>query len=259
MDNSTDITNANSNSTNESNSNNSNNGNSISNNNNIFIIVPAFNEEKTVYDVISELIESYNVILVDDGSRDNTFDIVKNIQAKNSNRLFIYSHIINRGLGAALKTGMKAAIKNNADYIVTFDADGQHAIEDIDKVVVPLINGEADVVIGVRPFEDMPLTKNFANSVMNLLTRIFYRANVKDSQSGMRAFKKDIIPKINIMSWGYGVSSEFFREIRRNHLKLAEVTITTIYTPETQEKGTNAIVGIKILFKMIVDFLIGDS
>ncbi|MGL6297706.1 MAG: glycosyltransferase family 2 protein [Methanobacteriaceae archaeon] len=248
MDSSTDITNTNIN---------SNNG--INFNNNIFIIVPAFNEEKTVYGVISELIKSYNVILVDDGSRDNTFDIVKNIQSKNPDKLFIYSHVINRGLGAALKTGMNAAIKNNADYVVTFDADGQHAIEDVDKVVTPLINGEADVVIGARPFEDMPLTKNFANSVMNILTRIFYRANVKDSQSGMRAFKKDIIPKINIMSRGYGVSSEFFREIRRNHLKLAEVTITTIYTPETQEKGTNAIVGIKILFKMIVDFLIGDS
>ncbi|MGL4669814.1 MAG: glycosyltransferase family 2 protein [Methanobacteriaceae archaeon] len=233
-----------------------NNNNST---NNIFIIVPAFNEEKTVESVVLGLIKCYKVILVDDGSSDNTFKIVSSIRDKNPKNLFIYSHVINRGLGAALKTGMTAAIKHNADFIVTFDADGQHAIEDVAKVVAPLKNSDIDVVIGARPFEDMPFSKNFANSVMNILTRIFYRANVKDSQSGLRAFKKEVIPKMNIISRGYGVSSEFFREIKKNHLKLAEVTITTIYTPETQNKGTNAIVGIKILFKMIVDFLIGGS
>ena len=99
----------------------------------------------------------------------------------------------------------------------------------------------------------MPNSKNFANTVMNIMTYLFYRTKVKDSQSGLRAFKAEVIPKLNLLSRGYGVSSEFIREIRRNHLKLVEVTITTIYTPETQAKGTNAMVGLKILFKMIMD------
>jgi len=228
----------------------------LENNNEIFIVVPAFNEGKTVGPIIEEIASlGYNVVLIDDGSEDDTYNIAESSQLKYPKNIFIFQHIINRGLGAALKTGMNAALLLGAKYIVTFDADGQHAIEDIPKVSKPLINGECDVVIGARPFEDMPGSKNFANTVMNLITFIFYRANVKDSQSGLRAFKANVIPKIEILSRGYAVSSEFFREIRRNNLTLKEVTITTIYTPETQAKGTNALVGIKILIKMIIDLL----
>lgn len=72
------------------------------------------------------------------------------------------SHVINRGLGAALKTGMNTALKHNAKYIVTFDADGQHEVEDIKKVCFPLKQGQVEAVIGARPFEDMPRSKNFA-------------------------------------------------------------------------------------------------
>lgn len=231
----------------------------VNNNNNIdgiFIVVPAFNEKKTVGSIIEEIASlGYKVIIVDDGSKDNTYEIAKKSKAKYPKNIFIYQHIINRGLGAALKTGMSGALKHGAKYVVTFDADGQHAIEDILKVWEPLKNSDIDVVIGSRPFEDMSSSKNFANTVMNLMTYIFYREKVKDSQSGLRAFKAEIIPKLQIISRGYGVSSEFIREIRRNHLKLAEVTITTIYTPETQAKGTNAVTGLKILFKMIMGML----
>lgn len=220
----------------------------------IFILVPAFNEEKTIESMIEEIVSlGYKVILVDDGSKDDTYEIAKKSKARYHNNIFIYQHIINRGLGAALKTGMIAALKHGAKYIVTFDADGQHAIEDILKVCRPLKDSDFEVVIGSRPFEDMPTSKNFANTVMNLITYVFYREKVKDSQSGLRAFKAEVIPKLQIISRGYGISSEFIREIRRNHLKLAEVTIKTIYTPETQSKGTNTVVGLKILFKMIVD------
>ena len=99
----------------------------------------------------------------------------------------------------------------------------------------------------------MPISKSFANFVMNFLTLIFYGRNVRDSQSGLRAFTADAASKINIVSSGYAVSSEFIKEISDKKFRLEEVTITTIYTPETQHKGTDAIVGIKILFKMILD------
>ncbi|KZX14496.1 undecaprenyl-phosphate mannosyltransferase [Methanobrevibacter cuticularis] len=221
----------------------------------VFIVVPAYNEEKTVGEIIEEIAQrGYKVILVDDGSSDDTNKIAKSSKEKFPDRIFVYRHVINRGLGAALITGMTAALRKKAKYVVTFDADGQHDINDIEKVCKPLKDDvDVDVVIGARPFEDMPRSKNFANSVMNFLTRVFYKTKVKDSQSGLRAFKAATIPKIEIMSQGYDVSSEFIREIRKNNFKLKEVTITTIYTPETQAKGTNAIVGIKILFKMIIN------
>lgn len=222
--------------------------------NDIYIVVPAYNEEKTVSQIIEGIVEEgYNVILVNDGSKDNTLNFSKQSKAKYPDKIFIISHMINRGLGAALKTGMTVALNKGAKYILTFDADGQHAIEDIAKVVKPLQDGEADACIGARPLKDMPLSKSFANWVMNFLTLIFYGCNVQDSQGGLRAFTSDAASQINVVSSGYGVSSEFIKEISDKNLRLAEVTITTIYTPETQSKGTDAIVGLKILFKMIVD------
>ena len=221
----------------------------------IYLVVPAFNEEKTVSQIIEGIAdEGYNVILVDDGSRDKTLDLAIESKKKYPNQIFVVSHVINRGLGAALKTGMMVALNKGAKYIVTFDADGQHEIKDIPKVCKPLQDGEADVVIGARPFEDMPISKSFANIIMNSLTLLFYGKNVKDSQSGLRAFTSHAADVINIVSRGYGVSSEFIKEISDKNLRLSEVTITTIYTPETQNKGTDAIVGLKILTKMVFDF-----
>lgn len=220
----------------------------------IFVVVPAYNEEKTVSQVIEGIAkEGYNVVLVNDGSSDNTLNLAIESKVKYPNQIFIVSHVINRGLGAALKTGMETAIRKDAKYILTFDADGQHAIEDIAKVVKPLQEGDADACIGARPLKDMPISKSFANFVMNFLTLIFYGRNVRDSQSGLRAFTADAASKVNIVSSGYAVSSEFIKEISDKNFRLEEVTITTIYTPETQHKGTDAIVGIKILFKMILD------
>ena len=222
--------------------------------NDVYLVVPAFNEEKTVSQIIEGIAEKgYNVILVNDGSKDKTLELAIESKRKYPNQIFVVSHVINRGLGAALKTGMVVALKKGAKYIVTFDADGQHEIEDIPKVCKPLQDGEADVVIGARPFEDMPLSKSFANYIMNALTLIFYGRNVKDSQSGLRAFTAHAADVINIVSRGYGVSSEFIKEISDKNLRLEEVTITTIYTPETQNKGTDAIVGLRILTKMVID------
>ena len=220
----------------------------------VYLVVPAFNEEKTVSQIIEGIAErGYNVILVNDGSRDKTLKLAIESKRKYPNQIFVVSHVINRGLGAALKTGMVVALNKGAEYIVTFDADGQHEIADIPKVCKPLQDGEADVVIGARPFEDMPISKSFANYIMNALTLIFYGRNVKDSQSGLRAFTAHAADVINIVSRGYGVSSEFIKEISDKKLRLAEVTSTTMYTPETQNKGTDAIVGLKILTKMVID------
>ncbi|MGN1363135.1 MAG: glycosyltransferase family 2 protein [Methanobrevibacter sp.] len=220
----------------------------------VYLVVPAYNEEKHVETVLRDISKlGYCIILVNDGSKDNTLNIARNVQKDYPNQIYIVSHVINRGLGAALKTGMTDALKHDAKYIITFDADGQHAFEDIPKVLKPLQEKKVDAVIGSRIFGDMPTTKRFANNVMNILTHIFYGIKVKDSQSGLRAFSSEAAKKIDVVSAGYGVSSEFIKEIKNNQIPFDEVPITTIYTDETQHKGTNAIVGIKIMFKMIGD------
>jgi len=225
--------------------------------NKVTMVIPVYNSEKYIgrclESVLNQTYKDIDILVINDGSKDNTLEIARSVQKDYPNQIYIVSHIINRGLGAALKTGMTDALKHNAKYIITFDADGQHAFEDIPKVLKPLQDKKVDAVIGSRIFEDMPTTKRFANNVMNILTHIFYGIKVKDSQSGLRAFSSEAAKKIDVVSAGYGVSSEFIKEIKNNQISFDEVPITTIYTDETQHKGTNAIVGIKIMFKMIGD------
>ncbi len=223
---------------------------------NTFIVIPAYNEEERVQPVINNLAErGFKMVIVNDGSTDNTLEKLKESQRKYPNNIFILNHIINQGMGAAISTGLDAVLKHNPKYIVNLDADGQHDINDIDKVCEPLIKGRAEAVIGVRPFEDMPTSKNFANTVMNILTKVFYQVDVSDSQTGFRALTFDALKKIEMNVQGYIVASEFLRQFKENGIKFEEVTITTIYTPETQAKGTNAMVGIKIMFNMIKHLL----
>ena len=219
---------------------------------NTYVILPAYNEETRIQPVIEELAErGYKMVIVNDGSSDNTLDVIKESQKKYPDNIFIYSHIINRGVGVAMQTGFDAVLRYNPKYVVNMDSDGQHSVDDLDNVLEPLITGKAQAVIGVRPLKDMPLSRNIANAIMNLLTRIFYKVDVSDSQTGFRAITREALDKIEINARGYLISSEFIREVNDNNIPFAEVPIETIYTPETQKKGTNVKVAFKILIQMI--------
>lgn len=218
----------------------------------IFIVMPAFNEAQTIRKVMEELLpKGLKLIVVDDGSHDKTSSIVKHVQEKYPKQIHLYRHPINRGLGAAILTGLEASLREKPMVIVTFDADGQHHIDDLVPVVEPIIKKDADVVIGTRNFHEMPLRKKFGNHVMNIITRIFYQIDVGDSQSGLRAFSLNAAGKIELHSRDYGVSSEIIGEIKKKELKLIEVPIETIYTDYSLSKGTDTKIGLKILAKLI--------
>ncbi len=217
-----------------------------------YVVLPAYNEATRIEPVLEDIAnKGYNMVIVNDGSSDNTLEVVKRSKSKFPNQIHIFSLPINRGVGIATQTGFEAVLKFNPKYIVSMDSDGQHSADDLDEVIKPLVTGEAEAVIGVRPFKDMPKTRSFANSIMNILTRIFYRVDVSDSQTGFRAITVEALDKISINATGYLISSEFIREINDNNIPFAEVPIQTIYTPETQAKGTNVAVALKILFQMI--------
>ena len=222
----------------------------------IWVIIPAYNEENIIEDVLKELFSrGLKLVIIDDGSTDHTYEITRAILNDNPKKGYLYHHPINRGLGATLKTGIEAGLKENADIMVTFDADGQHNPDDILPVCQPIIDRKADVVIGVRDFNKMPTVKKISNQLMNLITRIFYGAKVKDSQSGLRAFDRKAAIALDIQSREYGISSEIIREIKHKELKMEEVPIETIYTEYALKKGTNLKIGIKILLRMIRDVL----
>ena len=217
-----------------------------------YVVLPAYNEATRIQPVIKAIAEKgYNMVIVNDGSSDNTLDVILESKREYPDKVHVYSLLINRGVGIATQTGFDAVLKYNPKYIVSMDSDGQHSADDLDNVIKPLVTGEAQAVIGVRPLEDMPRSRNYANAIMNLLTRIFYRVNVSDSQTGFRAITREALDKISINATGYLISSEFIREINDNNIPFAEVPIETIYTPETQAKGTNVSVAIKILIQMI--------
>lgn len=217
-----------------------------------YVVLPAYNEATRIQPVIEAIAEKgYNMVIVNDGSSDNTLDVVLESKKKYPDKVHVFSLLINRGVGVATQTGFDAVLKFNPKYVVSMDSDGQHSADDLDNVIRPLVSGEAQAVIGVRPLKDMPLSRNIANAIMNLLTRIFYKVDVSDSQTGFRAITLDALKKIDINARGYLISSEFIREVNDNNIPFVEVPIQTIYTPETQAKGTNFKEAFKILFQMI--------
>lgn len=218
----------------------------------IYVVIPAYNESKTIKNIIEELkSRKFNIIIVDDGSTDKTYEIASK-SINNSNGL-IYKHVLNRGVGAALKTGIKAALARNAEIIVTFDADGQHDPDDISNLCQPIIDGKADVVNGMRNFNEMPASKKLGNQIMNVITQIFYGIKVNDSQTGFKAFSNNAAQVLDFNSRGFGVISEIMGEVKKNDLRMEEVPIKTIYTDYSMTKGTNLKVGLKILFRLIIN------
>ena len=221
------------------------------------ILIPAYNEEKTLAKVIQSLPKKINkvtaieVIVVNDGSKDETLKIAEKM------KVTTLSHMINRGLGGALGTGFAYAKQNNFDALITFDADGQHSSRDIEPVLRPILNKKADISIGSRlksafwQTKGMPWYRIVGVWGLNVLTLIFFWVWTTDSQSGLRAFSKLAIAKINIKANRMEVSSEFFNEAQTHNLKIAEVPIKPIYTPYSLQKGQKNINGFKILFRMI--------
>ncbi|MGB9749130.1 MAG: glycosyltransferase family 2 protein [Candidatus Woesearchaeota archaeon] len=221
----------------------------------IFIVVPAYNEKKSITKVLKSLkSKGYNnIIVVDDGSRDKTYSLAKR------EHVVVLKHRINRGLGGALNTGITAALKLGADIIVTFDADGQHSVYDIPKMTEPIIRGEADFVVGSR-FLNEPLfahkklivkIRRLGIFVLNILTFMLYGIRTTDSQSGFRAFSREAASKIKITANRMEVSSEFFREVKESNLRYKEAPIRTIYTEYSLKKGQRLLNGFKIILKLI--------
>ncbi len=222
----------------------------------IYIILSSYNEEETLEEVVDGLVErGFKVLIIDDGSKDNTPAIAKNLVRKYNPMVFYYRHRINVGLGGAIKTGIKAALKRGADIMITFDADGQHNPDDLYNMYPPLQEGKADIVIASRDFSDMPTGRRFGNTVMNYITYIFQGKMVTDSQSGLRAFTSETARKLDLKSPQYGISSEIIGEIKRKNLRFMEVPMTTIYDERTIQKGTNTTVGIKIVLEFINETL----
>ena len=216
----------------------------------LFIVIPAFNEEKTIGKLIKKLQKNHykNIVVIDDCSVDKTAKIAEDVGA------IVLKHIINRGVGGAWRTGFAYALNNGADYIVTMDADLQHKVEEIDKILEPIINKKADIVIGKRQFQSkkMPLSRKIGNQIANIVNSLLFGLKVSDSQSGFRAFNKSALQKMRLVANKMEICSEMIGEIKKNKLHLIEVPISTVYTKYSLSKGQSFKNGLKTLIRLIV-------
>lgn len=216
---------------------------------NLFIIIPAFNEEKNIAKVIKSIkaeFENSTIVVVDDGSKDNTIQEVLNSDA------ILLRHIINRGQGASLQTGNEFCIRNNADIIVHFDGDGQHQVKDIKNLIDPILNENIDVSLGSRFLSnesEIPWSKKFFILKPAIWVNLFFTGiKLTDVHNGFRAMTKDSAIKIKITQDKMAHSTEIISEIKRNKLNFKEVPVKIIYN----EYGQGIFDGIKILKDLII-------
>ncbi len=211
-------------------------------------VIPAYNESQTIADVLVHVRPFVDeIVVVDDGSSDRTQEMAL------AQGAVVVRHAINRGLGAAIGTGLEVAMRRGAQVILTIDADGQHDPRHIPEFVRAIDQG-ADVVIGSRMMNraGMPWYRQCANFLGNLTTFFLFGVWVSDSQSGYRAFTRHAVSKIEIRTNRMEVSSELIAETKRLKLVLAEIPIKAIYTPYSLSKGQNFFVGLKTLIKLVL-------
>jgi glycosyltransferase involved in cell wall biosynthesis len=209
---------------------------------NVWAVIPAYNEEKNVGPTIKKSRDYVdNVVLIDDGSHDKTHALGKKAGAT------VLKHIINLGKGATLKTGCDYAFKNGARYVVTLDADSQHDPKDIPRFIEKL--DKYDIVFSYRKLsKKMPFVLRFGNKIISEVSKLLYNLDLKDTQSGFRAFSKEAYKKIRWKSLDYSMESEMISKAGKQKLKYVQIPIETIYSD--RYKGTTIIDGIKIVINM---------
>jgi len=194
--------------------------------------IPAFNEEKNIATIITKLADITDTIIVcNDGSSDLTSDIAEKMGA------FVINHEKNLGYGAAIRSIFLKAKELDGDILVTFDADGQHRIEDIEKVTKPIIDQEVDLVIGSRFLDEsekeVPQYRKVGIKVITKITNASIKKQLTDSQSGFRAYSKKVLNELNPSELGMGISTEILIKASSKNFRITEVPIKILYAGDT--------------------------
>lgn len=221
----------------------------------VTIVVPCYNEGPVIGEVLAELLRAWpQVIAVDDGSSDDTH---ARLQATGAT---VVRHAVNLGQGAALQTGIELALSRGARYVVTFDGDGQHRVEDIAALLGPLAAGRADVALGSRFLggtEGMPASRRAVLRLATAFTRVAAGLDITDTHNGLRAFTAAAAGSLRITQNRMAHASEILDEIRRLRLRFVEVPVTIRYTEWSRRKGQSALDAISILFDLLVRRIMG--
>lgn len=218
-------------------------------NDDVWVIVPVYNEEKVIARVVTELLQAFgNVVCVDDGSRDSSASEIASTGAH------LVRHPVNLGQGAALQTGLSYALaRPGAQYFVTFDADGQHRVADAVAMVDTARAGDVDAVLGSRFLErsaDVPWLKRAVLRLAALLSRSGRRLNLTDAHNGLRVLNRAAAGRLAIRMNGMAHASEIVASLAHGGYRVTEVPVTILYTDYSRSKGQSLINGVNILFDL---------
>lgn len=231
----------------------------MSNKPNVVVMIPAYNEEKTILAVIKaipkDIAEDVKIVVIDDGSTDNTVNV-----AKESGADKVISHNTNKGLGVAFQTGIETALKTNANIIVNIDADGQFNPNDIPKLIKPIIEGKADMVTCSRFLDknlvpDMPWIKKFGNSLFTKLVSRLTKQKFTDTQCGFRAYSRDAALRMTLFGI-HTYTQEVFLDLATKGMGILEIPCKV----KGEREGKSRLVtnvfsyGLKVLLIIIRSF-----
>jgi glycosyltransferase involved in cell wall biosynthesis len=216
----------------------------------IWVIVPAFNEMHRVVGVLDDLSAlSASVVVVDDGSYDQTAELAA------SRNVHVLRHMVNRGQGAALLTGIDFALSRGATFLVTFDSDGQHRAADVPQMIEILKRSEADLVLGSRflgSAPGIPLHRRVLLKLAVLFTRLTTGMRLTDAHNGLRAMTADAARTLRFSEDGMAHASQILSLAARSRLRVVEVPCQIRYTTESLEKGQKSSAAFKVLGRLAI-------
>lgn len=218
----------------------------------VFVIIPAFNEGKVIVETIKPLLENkYTVVVIDDCSTDNTEQILKRYP------IVYLKHLINLGQGAALQTGMDYSLAKDAKFVVTFDADGQHNFKEIPLLLQPIIDGSSDISIGTRfkrdeDIKQIPKARKIILKTAIIINGLFTGIWLSDAHNGFRALNNNALSKIKLKENRMAHASEILSQIKIGKLRYEEVPVNIVYTDYSKMKGQSSINSINIFIDLIL-------
>jgi glycosyltransferase involved in cell wall biosynthesis len=219
----------------------------------LWIVTAAYNEQRRIGAVLDDLLAALgNIVVVDDGSRDDTAAEV----AKRP--VWLVRHCVNLGQGAALQTGIAFALRQNAEYIVTFDADGQHSVADLPALLAALDAG-ADFALGSRFLghaTGIPWRRKLLLRLAVLFTRVVSGVSLTDAHNGLRAMTRRGAERVHITMNRMEHASQIIDQIAKSELKYVEVPVTIRYTAETLAKGQQSSDAVRLGIKLLLDKVI---
>ncbi len=201
-------------------------------NSRICILIPAHNEARTIADVVKNVrAKGLDVLVIDDGSSDHSDQLAKEAGA------MVLVNFKNQGKGFSLQRGFDYIISRDYDALITMDADGQHAIEDLDSFVALFNAQKPDIICGnrMKDHAGMPWIRFFTNKIMSALISLVSRQKIYDSQCGYRLIRADVLRNVTLSSSAFEIESEVLIKASKKKYRIASVPVKTIYGAEVSK------------------------